>query len=134
MQDTCSNEYEELLMQQQQEFNEALLKLCILLYQIDGKITLREQDYFQAVHEKFDWQGEVDFEDFHSRAISQVRDVISSKEEKQFVSSLREALELDAKKALAVAHGISNIDGELADEEIEILDYLQERVLARALN
>ena len=121
-------------MRQQQEFNESLAKLCILLYQIDGKITLREQEYFQAVHEKFDWHGDVDFEDFQSRTISQVRDVIESKEEKQFVSSLREALEVDAKKALAVAQGISNIDGEIADEEMEILDYLQDRVLAKALN
>lgn len=121
-------------MEEQQQFNEALSKLCILLYQIDGKITLREQEYFQAVHEKFDWQGDVDFEDFHSRAISQVRDVIESREEKQFVNSLRDALALDAKKALAVAQGISNIDGDLADEELEILDYLQDRVLAKALN
>lgn len=134
MQVKLSTERQEYTMQEQQEFNEALTKLCILLYQIDGKITLREQEYFRAVHEKFDWHGEVDFEDFQSRAISQVRDVIQSKEEKRFVSSLREALELDAKKALAVAQGISNIDGELADEEMEILDYLQERVLAKALN
>lgn len=121
-------------MQAEQQFNEALLKLCILLYQSDGKITLREQDYFKAIHEKCDWRGEIDFEDFQSRAISQVRDVIESNQQRGFVNSLKDALVLDAKKALAVAQGISNIDGDIADEEMEILDYLQEKVLAKALN
>ncbi|MET1218972.1 MAG: TerB family tellurite resistance protein, partial [Glaciecola sp.] len=32
-----------------QRFNEALIKLSVLLYQIDGKITLSEQDYLEDV-------------------------------------------------------------------------------------
>ncbi|MCC2618101.1 TerB family tellurite resistance protein [Aestuariibacter halophilus] len=118
----------------QQAFNEALMKLCILLYQADGKITLKEQDYFYALQQKIDWQGEEDLEDFQRRAILEVRDVLRQGEQKAYVSALRDALSVDAKRALAVAQGISHIDGDMADEEVEILDHLQNRVLAKSLS
>ena len=121
-------------MNAQQQFNEALIKLCILLYQSDGKITLSEQDYLDAFSRKVSWQGNEEFEDFQMRAILQVRDVIENNEQRPFVNSLKDALVFDAKKALAVANGMAHIDGDIADEEQEILDYLRNRVLAKQLN
>ncbi|GAB5382161.1 MAG: hypothetical protein Alis3KO_36740 [Aliiglaciecola sp.] len=118
----------------EQHFNEALLKLCILMYRIDGRITLSEQDYYDAVHANIDWQGEDDLEEFQRQSIYQVRQAVDSGEIKPFILSLKDALSFNAKKALTVAQGISHIDGEIADEEQEILDYLQNRVLAKALN
>lgn len=121
-------------MEAQQNFNEALLKLCILLYQVDGKVTLSEQDYFDAIQNNLDWHGEEDLSDFQTRSILQIRNIIESQEQREFVNSLKDALSFDAKKALAVANGISHIDGEIAEEEMEILDYLQNRVLAKSLS
>jgi tellurite resistance protein len=120
-------------MEAQQDFNEALLKLCILLYQVDGKVTLSEQDYFEAIQNNIEWHGEQDLIDFQTKSILQIRNIIETKDQRRFVNSLKDALSFDAKKALAVASGISYIDGEIADEELEILDYLQNRVLAKSL-
>ncbi|GAA0855045.1 TerB family tellurite resistance protein [Aliiglaciecola litoralis] len=118
----------------EQQFNEALLKLCMLMYRIDGKITLSEQDYYHAIHAHLDWQGEQDLEEFERQSIHQVRDAVDKGETKKFLLTLRDALCLDAKKALSIAQGIAFIDGEIAESEQEALDYLQNRVLARALN
>lgn len=118
----------------EQEFNEALLKLCILMYRIDGRITLTEQDYYEAVYHNIDWHGEDDLEEFQRQSIHQVRQAVDSGDTKTFILSLRDALSYNAKKALTVAQGISHIDGDIAEEEQEILDYLQNKVLAKALN
>ena len=120
-------------MNAQQQFNEALMKLCILLYQSDGKITLSEQDYLDALAKTIYWQGDEEIEDFQSRAIRQVRDIIASQEQMSFISGLKKALSFDAKRAFAVAQGIAHIDGEVADEEQDILDYLENKVLAKEL-
>lgn len=117
----------------EQQFNEASLKLCMLIYRIDGKITLTEQDYYQALYSNLDWQGEQDLEEFQRQSIHEVRSAVDDGEIKPFILSLKDALNFNAKKALIVAQGISHIDGEIAEEEQEILDYLQNRVLAKAL-
>ena len=117
----------------EQKFNEALLKLCMLMYRIDGKITLSEQDYYQAINNNIYWHGEQDLEEFERQAIHEVRNAVELGEVKSFILTLKDALNFDGKKALAVAQGISFIDGEIAEEEQEILDYLQFRVLAKSL-
>lgn len=121
-------------MNAQQQFNEALIKLCILLYQSDGKVTLSEQDYLQALSSKIRWQGEEELEDFQSQSIHEIRDVIDSHQQLSFISSLKSALSFDARRAFAVAQGIAHIDGEVAEEEQDILDYLENKVLAKALH
>lgn len=118
----------------EQQFNEALLKLCMLIYRIDGKITLSEQDYYQALYSNINWQGEEDLEEFQRQSIHEVRNVVDDGEIKSYLLSLKDALSFNAKKAITVAQGISHIDGEIAEEEQEILDYLQNRVLAKALS
>ncbi|MDO6711047.1 TerB family tellurite resistance protein [Aliiglaciecola sp. 2_MG-2023] len=118
----------------EQSFNEALLKLCMLLYRIDGKITLSEQDYYDSIFHHINWQGEEDMEEFQRQSIHQVREVVENGEAKKFVMSLKDPLSFNAKKALALAQGICLIDGEIADQEQEILDYLKLRVLAKFLD
>ncbi|GAC16271.1 tellurite resistance TerB family protein [Aliiglaciecola lipolytica] len=118
----------------EQNFNEALLKLCMLLYRIDGKITLSEQDYYDSVYRHIHWQGEDDLEEFQRQSIHQVRDVVENCDPKEFVMSLKDDLSFNAKKAYAVAQGICHIDGELAEQEQEILEYLKNRVLAKSLD
>ncbi len=117
----------------EQAFNEALLKLCMLMYRIDGKITLTEQDYYNAIYTNLNWQGEDDLEEFQRQAIHEVRQVVDQNKVKDFLVGLKDALNFNAKKALSVAQGISYIDGDLAEEEQEILDYLECRILAKSL-
>lgn len=117
----------------EQQFNEALLKLCMLLYRIDGKITLSELDYYQAIYNNIFWRGEQDLEEFERQSIHEVRNAVELDEVKPFILTLKDGLCFDSKKALAVAQGISYIDGEIAEEEQEILDYLQCRILAKSL-
>ena len=117
----------------EQEFNEALLKLCMLIYRIDGKITLSEQDYYQAIHNNIHWCGEQDLEEFERQSIHEVRNAVDLGEVKSFISTLKDALCFDGKKAMAVAQTMSSVDGEVAEEEQEILDYLQFRILAKSI-
>lgn len=118
----------------EQQFNEALLKLCMLIYRVDGKITLSEQDYYQAIYSNVDWHGEEDLEEFERQSIHQVRQVVDSGNINSFLLSLKEPLSFNAKKALTVAQGIAHIDGEIAEQELEILEFLQNRLLAKALS
>jgi tellurite resistance protein len=105
----------------------------MLMYRIDGKITLTEQDYYQAIYSNLEWHGEQDLEEFQRQAIHEVRSAVDNDEVKPFILSLKEALSFNAKKAISVAQGISYIDGDLAEEEQEILEYLENRVLAKSL-
>lgn len=120
-------------MSQQQEFVEALIKLCVLLYQADGKITLTEQDYLEEITAKVRWRGEMEIEDFLSQTIHEVREVIDGNREKDYVNSLQQALSLDANRALNEAIGIALADGSIVEVEQEILDHLSHKVLAKAL-
>lgn len=117
----------------EQAFNEALLKLCMLLYRIDGKITLTEQDYYKALYTNLNWQGEDDFEEFQRKSIHEVRNAVEQDQVRAFILNHKDALNYNAKKALSVAQGISYIDGELAEQEQEILEFLENRILARSL-
>ena len=46
-------------LSQQQTFNQALIKLSVLLYQVDGVVTLSEQDYLNSMVEELDWQSPI---------------------------------------------------------------------------
>ncbi|MCV2885092.1 TerB family tellurite resistance protein [Aestuariibacter sp. AA17] len=120
-------------MEQHQLFNEALIKLCILMYQIDGKITLAEQDYLDELAGSVEWHGDMDYEDFLSCAIHEIREVIDAQETLNFISSLQDALSYNPNRVLLEAKGIAKADGDIVDEEQDIIDYLTNRVLARAL-
>lgn len=123
----------EQLHMQQQTFNEALLKLCVLLYQIDGKVTLTEQDYFDELVESMEWRSGISKPAFINDAIHQARQAIDSREAADFIRALGDSLNLDAARTLEVAMEITKADGERSEEEVELLALLANRVLARGL-
>jgi len=118
---------------QQQSFNQALIKLSVLLYQIDGVVTLSEQDYLNSVVEELDWQSPICLEAFINDTIYQTRKAIDTGETLSYLRSLKEDLAYDAQKALEVAMAITGVDGERSEEETELLSVLTHKLLAKAL-
>lgn len=116
-----------------QRFNESLIKLSVLLYQIDGKITLSEQDYLAAVIEKISWQSPISIEAFTNDAIHQARVAVDNDEALAFVKAMVDDLNFDAEKVVEVAMGITGIDGERSEKETDILKVLTHKYLAREL-
>src|SRR6056300_1256349 len=94
-----------------QRFNESLIKLCVLLYQIDGKITLSEQDYLEQVIAELSWQSPISIEAFTNDAIHQARVAVDNDEALAFVKAMVDDLNFDAEKVVEVAMGITGIDG-----------------------
>ncbi|OFC69461.1 hypothetical protein [Alteromonas confluentis] len=117
----------------EQAFNQALIRLSVLLYQVDGKVTLSEQDYLEDVIDKLDWQSPICREAFFTDAIYQTRQVIDAGEQLRYLRTLQNDLIFDADKALEVAMAITGIDGERSEEETELLSLLTHKVLAKAL-
>lgn len=116
-----------------QDFNEALIKLSVLLYQIDGKVTLTELDYFDELVEKLHWHSGISKPAFINDAIHKARQAIDAGEPQDYIRSLADGLNIDPARALEVAMDITNVDGKRSEEEIELLALLSNRVLARGL-
>ena len=110
-----------------------MIRLSVLLYQVDGKVTLSEQDYLEDVINHLDWQSPICREAFFTDAIYQTRQVLDAGEEQRYLRTLQTDLLFDADKALEVAMAITGIDGERSDEETELLSLLTHKVLAKAL-
>ncbi|MDO6567065.1 TerB family tellurite resistance protein [Alteromonas sp. 1_MG-2023] len=118
---------------QQQSFNQALIKLSVLLYQIDGVVTLSEQDYLNSMVEELDWQSPICREAFLNDTIYQTRQAIDTGDELEFMRALKDDLAFDAYKTLEVAMAITGVDGERSDAETELLSVLTHKLLAKAL-
>ncbi|MDM7861884.1 TerB family tellurite resistance protein [Alteromonas sp. ASW11-36] len=118
---------------EQQGFNEALIQLSVLLYQIDGKVSLSEQDYVEQVMESLDWGSTICKEAFLNNAIHRARQAVDNNDCRAFMQELGEDLNQDAGKALDVAMELTAIDGERSEEETELLAYLTNRILAKSL-
>ena len=116
-----------------QRFNESLIKLSVLLYQIDGKITLSEQDYLEQVIAELVWQSPISLEAFTNDAIHQARVAVDNDEALAFVKAMVDDLNFDAEKVVEVAMGITGIDGERSEQETDILNVLTHKYLAREL-
>jgi tellurite resistance protein len=114
----------------EQAFNEALIKLMVLLYQIDGKVTLGEQDYFDEVIEAMQWRSGVAISAFVNDAIHQTRVAIDTANTREYLFGLSTGLNINAAHALEVAMDISEADGNRSDDELELLSLLSNRVLA----
>ncbi len=117
----------------EQAYNEAIIKLLVLLYQIDGKVTLSEQDYFDQVQEQLNWRSGVAITAFVSSAIHQARVAIDSDQAREFLFGLANGLSFDSAQALEYAMDITKIDGTRNDDELELLGLLSNRVLARGV-
>lgn len=113
-----------------QTFNESLIKLLVLFYQIDGKVTLTEQDTFDKITESLDWRSGVSISAFINDAIHQARVAIDQQASREFLFTLGNGLKYNPSQALEYAMDITEVDGKRSDEEIELLSLLSNRVLA----
>ena len=120
-------------LSEQQSFNQALIKLSVLLYQVDGMVTLTEQDYLNAMVESLDWQSPICREAFLNDTIYQARKAIDTGDTVTFLKSLKNDLSFNAEKTLEVAMAITGVDGERSEEETELLSLLTHKLLAKAL-
>ena len=120
-------------LSEEQSFNQALIKLSVLLYQVDGMVTLSEQDYLNAMVESLDWQSPICREAFLNDTIYQTRKAIDTGDPITFLRSLKHDLSFDAEKTLEVAMAITGVDGERSEEETELLSLLTHKLLAKAL-
>ena len=117
----------------EQGFNEDLIKLAVLLYQIDGKVTLTELDYFDELVNSLNWRSGVSLDAFVNDTIHQARVAIDSDHAREFLFSLGNGLNVDPAKALETAMNITEVDGFRCDEELELLSLLSNRVLAKGV-
>lgn len=116
-----------------QRFNEALIKTAVLLYQVDGMVSLTEQDYLEEVFNDLQWQSPICKDAFLTQAIHEARVANDAGQALEFLKSLSGELNFDAPKVVEVAMGITGIDGERTDHETELLHYLTHKLLAREL-
>lgn len=120
-------------LSEQQDFNQALIKLSVLLYQVDGTVSLSEQDYLNDVVDTLDWQSPICPEAFLNDTIYQTRQAIDAGDSANFMRQLKDDLVFDANKTLEVAMGITGIDGERSEKETELLSLLTHKLLAKEL-
>lgn len=120
-------------LREAQAFNEDVIKLAVLLYQIDGKITLSEQDYFDELVSNMTWYNGVSIEAFVNDAIHQSRNAIDRNETREFLFSLSRGLNHDPATALEIAMAITQVDGKRSEDELELLSLLSNRVLAKGV-
>ncbi|WP_213997661.1 TerB family tellurite resistance protein [Arsukibacterium sp.] len=111
-------------MANQQDFNEALLKLAILMYRIDGKIRLNEQELVDEIGDKLDWDGVNSITAVQSQAMADIRQAISSNQVEAYLTTLKPALQFDKQQALDTARQIMQSDGEEAQQERRLYDML----------
>ena len=116
-----------------QRYNQALIKLAVLLYQVDGKITLSEQDYLEEVISSMTWQSPISITAFCNEAIHLAREAVDNQETLEFIRDMANDLNFDANQVLEVAMGITGVDGERSEHEAEILHYLTHKLLAKEL-
>lgn len=117
----------------QQQYQEALIKMAVLFYQVDGKITLTEQDYLDELLESLDWDSPISRDAFMNDVIYHTRTAIDAGEATDVLKSLQPLLVKDANRAVEVATVMTGVDGERSDEETELLSLLTHKLLAKAL-
>lgn len=118
---------------ERQGFNEALIKLSVMLYQVDGKVSLSEQDYLEEVIRDLEWGSTICQQAFLTDAIHWARQAVENDDCKHCMRELSDGLNLDADKALEVAMTLTGIDGERSEEETDLLSYLTNRILGKSL-
>ena len=116
-------------MATQQRFNEALLKLAILMYRVDGKIRLNEQELVDDIADCLDWSGVNSITAVQSQAMADVRQAISANKVEAYVIGLKNDLMFNKQLALDTAKQIMQSDGEEAIQERRLYDMLRQSVL-----
>lgn len=118
---------------EQQNFNEAVIKMMVLLYQVNGKVTLTELAFFDETIDAFDWRNGISLAAFVNQVIYEVRQAIDRSEATRYLKSLGQALNYDSVKALDLAMKLTALKGQRSDEEKELLDVLSNKILAKGL-
>lgn len=116
-----------------QRFNEALIKSAVLLYQVDGMVSLTEQDYLEEMIEGLHWQSPICKEAFLTQAIHEARLAKETEQSMEFLKQQADDLKFDAATVVEVTMAITGIDGERSERESELLHYLTHKLLAREL-
>lgn len=116
-----------------QRFNEALIKTAVLLYQVDGMVSLTEQDYLEEVIDGLKWQSPICKDAFLTQAIHEARVAKDTDHVVEFLKAQADDLNFDAAKVVEVAMEITGVDGERSERETELLHYLTHKLLAREL-
>ena len=116
-------------MATQQAFNEALLKLAIMMYRIDGKIRLNEQELVDEIADSLSWDGVNSITAIQSQAMADAREAIRADKTEAYLAGLKDALMFDKQKALDTAKQIMQSDGEEAQKERRLYDYLRQQLL-----
>ncbi|MFT5541616.1 MAG: tellurite resistance protein [Glaciecola sp.] len=127
------SELSRLDTRQHQLHNQALIQITVLLYQIDGKVTLTEQDYLDELLQDMAWHSGISKDAFVTDVIHQAREAIDGGTAPDYIRSLSDELNIDAARSLEVAMAITKVDGERSEKEVELLALLANRVLARGL-
>ncbi len=116
-----------------QNFHEAMIRMMILLYQVDGKVTLTELEFFDKTINDFNWQSGISLAAFVNQVIYEVRQAIDAAHESHYLKSLGSALNYDSGKAFDVALKLTAVDGRRGDQEKELLALLSNKILAKGL-
>ncbi len=120
-------------LEQEQQFNEALIRMTVLLYQIDRKVTLTEQDYLSDLTESITWRNGIVLSAFISQAIHESRQAIDTQQSEQYLRTIGKDLNINPARAFEVAMEITEVDGKRSEEELELLSLLSNRILGRRL-
>lgn len=120
-------------LSEQQMYNEALIQLVVLLYQIDGRVSLSEQDYLEELMEGMSWQSPISRQARLNAIISETRQCIERQQHVELLQTLKPILNMDANKTLEVAMAITAVDGERSEPETELLALLTHKILSKAL-
>ncbi|OES24137.1 hypothetical protein BFV94_4520 [Alteromonas macleodii] len=117
---------------EKQAFNEALLKLMLLIYRIDHKITLAEQDKFDEIKRRMDWQSTINIESYITHASGLVSQYVNEKRPLDLLKAIREDLNYDPKLAIGMAQAMMDIDQSRHEDEEEIMSYLTTKLTIAA--
>jgi tellurite resistance protein len=120
-------------LSEQQMYNEALIQLVVLLYQIDGRVSLSEQDYLDALMEGMSWESPISRQARLNAIISETRQCVEQQQHVELLQTLKPILNMDADKTLEVAMAITAVDGERSEPETELLALLTHKILSKAL-
>ncbi|MBU2864542.1 TerB family tellurite resistance protein [Reinekea forsetii] len=101
--------------------SEAIIAIMTLLYQVDGKFRIQEQEAFDRVMEDLPWHDKgVSKEAFHRSQITKSLNALEQNSIADYLQEFVPALRSDG-KVLALFRNLANADGDLHPKEAEII-------------
>ncbi len=128
--DVFKSKVASLMSNEDQQISEKLIELATFFYKIDKRVSLEEQKYMDELLETIEWNSSISIESYQRDCIARVNE-IDRKTDDQVVAYLSDLMqELSdlgaASKAKTIAKGISDADGEIADDEVKYLDVVMQ--------